>query len=100
MPDTIMINYQNMDKLSSKFQEARLKIRKMHEFLGDVKQGLEQGWWLSEAATKFYKDFDTTLAGLKRLENGLNTADEAVNRIALVFRQAEENGKQGIPNPP
>lgn len=100
MADTIMINYQNMGQLSRKFQEAAQKTKQLHGRLTGQKQILVGGAWIAEAATKFYKDFDQTLEGVQRLSNGLNTASEVLGgRIVTLFKQAEENGKQAIPNP-
>lgn len=94
---TIMIQYQQMAKLVNQFEQKQGQVKRLHGRLHTQGEVLRGGAWASEAATKFYPDFQATLEGVQRLSGAMGTAGETLRLISSIFHQAEQQGRDGIP---
>lgn len=96
---TIMINYAHIARLIDHIQQQQTKVTAMQRRLQSQLDILNRGAWQSDAATRFYADYIPVLEGVGRLSNALGSTGQTLERIARLFKEAEQAGGDAIPMP-
>jgi WXG100 family type VII secretion target len=74
----------------------------VQELANKIKSGdnsLRQGGWVGRGSDAFYSEMDSlVMPAIARLQRALEEGGQALNRIARIFDEAEEEARSGFAN--
>jgi WXG100 family type VII secretion target len=90
MSDEIRADYNQLEQVSSRFQNQSQSIEQMCRTVQASMQKLESGW-VGEGSQAFFQEMQSTiLPAVNRLQTALSNASQATRTIAQTVKQAEE----------
>jgi WXG100 family type VII secretion target len=90
MSDEIRADYNQLEQVSSRFQNQSQSIEQMCRTVQASMQKLESGW-VGEGSQAFFQEMQSTiLPAVNRLQTALSNASQATGTIAQTVKQAEE----------
>ena len=99
MPDQIQVNYEVLNEMENKFVQLADEVQEMANKIKSRDNSLRQGGWIGRGSDAFYAEMDDlVMPAIARLKRALDEGGQALNRMARIFDEAEQEGQSGFAN--
>jgi WXG100 family type VII secretion target len=97
MADRIQVNYEVLNEMENRFAQLANEVQDMAAKIKSRDNSLRQGGWIGRGSDAFYNEMDDlVMPAIGRLREALEEGGQALNRVARVFGEAEEEGQGGF----
>jgi WXG100 family type VII secretion target len=89
MGEKIEVSYEDLARIASAFANGAQSVEQM---LQAIRQGVDNlhSTWEGRGADSFFREMDDMVyPGMKKLDDGLNQANQVCSQLAGIFQQAE-----------
>ncbi|HFD86915.1 MAG TPA: WXG100 family type VII secretion target [Gammaproteobacteria bacterium] len=91
MAEEIRADYQQLQEITSRFNNQSQAIQEMLQRVRNSMSKLEDGGWIGRGSDAFFNEMNgEVLPAVERLRQALEEAARATSQIAQIMRQAEE----------
>ena len=97
MAEQIQVNYEALQQIENRFVQLSNEVQDMAAKIKTQETALQRGGWIGRGSDAFYNEMDDlVMPAIGRLERALEEGGQALNRIARIFGEAEEEAQSGI----
>ena len=97
MAEQIQVNYEALEQIENKFAQLANEVQEMAGKIKSRDNNLRQGGWVGRGSDAFYREMDDlVMPAIGRLREALQEGGQALNRVARIFGEAEEEGQGGF----
>ena len=97
MAEQIRVNYETLQQIENRFVQLENQVQDMEGKIKTHVAALQQGGWIGRGSDAFYAEMgDSVLPAIGRLGRALEEGGQAVNRVARVFSESEEEARSGF----
>ena len=97
MAEQVRVNYETLNEMESKFAQLADDVQAMANKIKSLDSSLRQGGWVGRGSDAFYSEMDgLVMPAIARLRRALDEGGQALNRVARIFGEAEEEGQGGF----
>jgi WXG100 family type VII secretion target len=97
MADQIRANYEVLNEMENRFARLANEVQDMAGKIKARETALRQGGWIGRGSDAFYNEMDDlVMPAIGRLGNALQEGGQALNRVARLLSEAEEEGQGGF----
>jgi WXG100 family type VII secretion target len=99
MADQIQVNYEVLNEMENKFVQLAEGVQEMATKIKSRDNSLRQGGWIGRGSDAFYAEMDDlVMPAIARLRRALDEGGQALNRMARIFDEAEQEAQSGFAN--
>jgi WXG100 family type VII secretion target len=99
MAEQIRVNYEALNEMENKFAQLADDVQAMANKIKSLDNSLRQGGWIGRGSDAFYAEMDDlVMPAISRLRQAFDEGGQALNRIARIFGEAEEEAQSGFAN--
>jgi WXG100 family type VII secretion target len=97
MAEQVQVNYEVLNEMENKFVQLANEVQDMAGKIKSRDTNLRQGGWIGRGSDAFYSEMDDlVMPAIGRLREALEEGGQALNRVARIFGEAEEEGQGGF----
>jgi WXG100 family type VII secretion target len=99
MAEQVQANYEALNQIENRFEQLANEVQNMAARIKTQDSALRRGGWIGRGSDAFYSEMDDlVMPAVSRLGRALEEGGQAVNRIARIFSEAEEEAQSGFGN--
>ena len=96
----VVVDYGGLEQVRRQFVDIGTEVAEASKRIAAQTQDLHDNGWVGQGSDSFYAEMsDEVLPSLERLVQALIEATRVVERIARIYRAAEEEARDGFGGP-
>jgi WXG100 family type VII secretion target len=97
MAEQVQVNYEALQQIENKFVQLANEVQDVAAKIKTREAALRGGGWIGRGSDAFYSEMDDlVMPAVGRLGQALEEGGQALNRIARIFAESEDEARSGF----